>query len=93
MGGDLNSQPDSLEMAVLRGAAPRLRDPWPLLRPGAPGFTSNAPDNTLAADSGQHLPADVPATLISSDHSVMYRLSYQLCSLWSIHQVHQFCSW
>lgn len=53
LGGDLNSQPDSLEMAVLRAAVPGLQDPWPLLHPGASGFTSNAPDNTLAANSGK----------------------------------------
>lgn len=47
--GDLNSNPSTLEMALLRHLAPCLGDAWAELHPAEDGWTCNAPDNTWSA--------------------------------------------
>ena len=47
--GDFNAHPTTLDMAVFRTLAPGLTDSWQQLRPDDPGYTSNSPDNAIAA--------------------------------------------
>ena len=49
LAGDLNSPPESLEVALLAHLTPSAVDSWERMHPGQPGHTANHPDNTFSA--------------------------------------------
>ncbi|KAL4444071.1 hypothetical protein ABPG75_011808 [Micractinium tetrahymenae] len=67
LGGDLNAAPDTLELAVLQGLLPQLRDAWAVAQPLLLGATANALESSYTTVGAGHRPARIDYLLTSGE--------------------------